>query len=193
MSLILDALRKMELERKAKRQGSQAIRSEVLNYHGTSSAPGKSGASLITAALLLVSVSVAGFLYFAKVESPGRESVKGADPVRPIQLPTPPLSQPLEPPVQKSIQHEVNSSRKGRKQPLTVPVVTQKTVAEGITVSGIAWQDEKSLRRAVINGLLVSEGAEILGAKVVEIKESRVRFSRGGESFEIVHSAGAGR
>ena len=34
MSLILDALRKMELERKAKRHGSPEIRAEVLNYRG---------------------------------------------------------------------------------------------------------------------------------------------------------------
>jgi len=70
---------------------------------------------------------------------------------------------------------------------------SQKSGEEGITVSGIAWQDERYLRRAVINGALVGEGAEIQGAKVVEIRENRVRFNRGGEIFEVVHSSGSGR
>jgi general secretion pathway protein B len=59
----------------------------------------------------------------------------------------------------------------------------------GITISGIAYQDDRSMRRAVINGALVGEGAEVAGAKVVEIRENRVRFSRAGENFEILQSS----
>jgi general secretion pathway protein B len=61
-----------------------------------------------------------------------------------------------------------------------------------LVVSGIAWQEERGLRRAVVNGSLVGEGAEILGARVVEIRENRVRFSRGGSSFDVGYK-GAGR
>jgi len=57
-----------------------------------------------------------------------------------------------------------------------------------INVSGIAWQDERTLRRAVVNGVLVGEGAQVAGAKVVEIRENRVRFSRAGQSFDVPYT-----
>ncbi|HJV34950.1 hypothetical protein [Geomonas sp.] len=57
--------------------------------------------------------------------------------------------------------------------------------APDITISGIAWQDERSLRRAVLNGSLVGEGATVSGARVVEIQETRVRLSRNGRLFDL--------
>jgi general secretion pathway protein B len=65
--------------------------------------------------------------------------------------------------------------------------------APDIAVSGIAWQDERNLRRAVLNGTLVGEGAQVAGARVVEIRENRVRLSRGGQVFEIPLTSGFGR
>ena len=59
-----------------------------------------------------------------------------------------------------------------------------------ITVSGIAFQDERNLRRAVLNGSLVGEGAEVAGARVVEIRENKVRMSRGGQLFDVHFSSG---
>jgi general secretion pathway protein B len=67
--------------------------------------------------------------------------------------------------------------------------VPQKNGDNGITLSGIAWQDERHLRRAVINGFLMEEGAEVQGAKIVEIMENRVKFRKGGDLFEVVHNA----
>lgn len=64
-----------------------------------------------------------------------------------------------------------------------------QTIPE-ISISGIAWQDERSLRRAVLNGQLVGEGAEVAGARVVEIRETKVRLSRGGQLFDVVFSSG---
>jgi general secretion pathway protein B len=73
-------------------------------------------------------------------------------------------------------------------QPVTVRGESGVGTAGGdLLVSGIAWQEERKLRRAVVNGSLVGEGAEILGARVVEIRENRVRFSRGGKIFEVVY------
>lgn len=60
-----------------------------------------------------------------------------------------------------------------------------------ITISGIAYQDERGLRRAVLNGSLVGEGAEVAGARVVEIRENKVRLSKGGRIFEVVFSGGS--
>jgi general secretion pathway protein B len=54
-----------------------------------------------------------------------------------------------------------------------------------IQVTGIAWQDERSLRRAVVNGLLLKEGAVISGAQLKEILPDRVRFERSGSLFEV--------
>ena len=79
-------------------------------------------------------------------------------------------------------------------QPDAVPLraAREEVVSGGqdITISGIAYQDERRLRRAVLNGALVGEGAEIGGARVVEIKETKVRLSRGGQVFEVPFSSG---
>lgn len=53
-----------------------------------------------------------------------------------------------------------------------------------IKVSGIAWQDERSARRAVINGFLLREGSTVSGARITEILRDRVRFSAGDKVFE---------
>lgn len=53
-----------------------------------------------------------------------------------------------------------------------------------IKISGIAWQDERSARRAVINGFLVHEGSAVAGYKVVDILQDRVRLSQSGRILE---------
>jgi general secretion pathway protein B len=77
----------------------------------------------------------------------------------------------------------------------TAPVIPQPVVRKqpvqnipapaDIKLSGIAWQDERSGRRAVINGFLLKEGAVVSGAKIVDIQADRVRFSSPGGPFEI--------
>ena len=72
----------------------------------------------------------------------------------------------------------------------TTPATPAAEGAEpGLAISGIAWQEERELRRAVVNGALVAEGAEVAGARVVEIRERSVRFSRGGRTFDIGYSS----
>jgi len=198
MSLILDALRKMELERKAKRQGAQEIRAEVLNYRGTNTAAKKSRIAPITAALVLIFAAAAGFYYFTRPEAPKEEQAKASAPLQQEQpdVIRPPASlqpPPAEMPAQNSIPAKIKSTPAPTQPAAKTAAISKNNGAEGITVSGIAWQDERYLRRAVINGSLVGEGAEILGAKVIEIRENRVRFSRSGDIFEVVHSSGAGR
>lgn len=197
MSLILDALRKMEQERKAKRQGLQEIRAEVLNYRGTTAAPEKSRIVPIMAISLLICAAAACFFYYNGSAAPKNDAVKAVEP-RNEELPSAILPQtvqksPQVPPFEKSIPAEAISVPKIPKPSANAATVTKLNSDEGITVSGIAWADERYLRRAVINGSLVGEGAEIQGAKVIEIREDRVRFSRGGEIFEVVHSSGSVR
>ena len=197
MSLILDALRKIELERKARRQSSQEMRTEVLNYRGITPPKEKPRIIPITAAFLLAFLAGASFFYFKKTDPPKIDSPPQREtliqettritPPQPLQAP------PSEPPAQNNLPREANRTTKPVSQSTEAVTVKQKNGDGELTVSGIAWQDERSLRRAVINGFLVGEGAEIQGAKVVEIKESRVRFNRGGEVFEVVHTSGAGK
>jgi len=192
MSLILDALRKMELERKAKRQSSHELRNEVLNYHGTAPASGRPRIFRVAAALLLASAAVAGVFYFARPEPQKNEPVKVAEPLKQEQPPViqaqPVRSSPAQPLPEKSLPPDSRAVKETQELTARTLKSSQKSGEEGITISGIAWQDERHLRRAVINGTLVGEGAEILGAKVIEIGENRVRFNRGGEVFEVVHS-----
>lgn len=54
-----------------------------------------------------------------------------------------------------------------------------------IKLSGIAYQDERRARRAVVNGFLIQEGAVVSGAVVTDIFQDRVRFSLAGSSFEL--------
>jgi general secretion pathway protein B len=58
-----------------------------------------------------------------------------------------------------------------------------------LVISGIAWQDERRLRRAVVNGELVSEGSEIAGSRVIDIRENRIRFSRNGRLFDVPYAS----
>lgn len=67
----------------------------------------------------------------------------------------------------------------------TGSVVVRDNHAE-FKVNGIAWQKESSSRLAVVNGVAVTQGATVDGAKVVEILPDRVRLSRGGRTFEVV-------
>jgi len=54
-----------------------------------------------------------------------------------------------------------------------------------LKINGIAFQDGAD-SVAVINGITVSNGSVIEGARVEEIQKDRVRFSRGGEKFDII-------
>jgi len=63
------------------------------------------------------------------------------------------------------------------------------TTAPALVVSGIAWQEDRPGRRAVVNGLLVAEGAMVAGARVTEIRAEKVIFSSGGHTLEIPNSS----
>lgn len=54
-----------------------------------------------------------------------------------------------------------------------------------IKLSGIAYQDDRRARRAVVNGYLLQEGSQVSGAVITDILQDRVRFSQGGRSFEL--------
>jgi general secretion pathway protein B len=65
--------------------------------------------------------------------------------------------------------------------PFAPPVIPANPV---LKVHGIAFQDGAD-SVAVVNGITVSKGSVIEGARVEEIQKDRVRFSRGAEKFEV--------
>lgn len=70
-------------------------------------------------------------------------------------------------------------------QPQATAALKSGQAPADIKVSGIAWQDERSARRAVVNGFLLREGAVVSGAKITEILQDRVKFSLSGTTFEV--------
>lgn len=227
MSLILDALRKMEQERRERRGAAQNLRPEVLRYRtaspGRQKEPGKFPLALVGGVLLLCAGVGAGF--FLKGEGKSAQSVASPAPAAPVPVPAaapavpapapaqeaPPLvpaappapavAAPAPPaakdapvavaapaPKAKLKSARVEPAPQARPQQEVAPVA--QGAAPDITISGIAYQDERRMRRAVLNGTLVGEGAEVAGARVVEIKETKVKLSRGGQVFEVPFSSG---
>ncbi|MHC1697020.1 MAG: general secretion pathway protein GspB [Geobacteraceae bacterium] len=82
-----------------------------------------------------------------------------------------------------TVERPENSDFKARS--VESPLEDSGSKESGITVSGIAWQDAPVARRAVINGELLQEGAQVGGATVQEILPTKVRFSSGGRRFSV--------
>ena len=75
-----------------------------------------------------------------------------------------------------------------KSRPIIAPAATVSAMRNmpHLTVNGIAYQEGGSDNLAVINGITVSNGAVIEGVKVEDIQKDRVKFSHGGEKFEII-------
>ena len=211
MSYILDALKKIELEKNKKRQDGRVSISGDL-FHERNKPAAKAGIWKIALLLAAVSLIACAATWYVLRTSGG----KGAPAIRPAASPPPPAAlnpaaaAPVVPaPVQsqptpvtaspsgiKSVEEtaeddsDVRRAGRSKKQitALTpLPKQPAQTVAApaDIKLSGIAWQDERAGRRAVINGFLLKEGAVVSGAKITDIQADRVRFSSPAGSFEI--------
>jgi len=256
MSLILDALRKMEQERKSRKGAATGIRAEVLRYRAAVQKPQVKAYLVAGVAVGLVFAAVgAGVLLKKGPEvqstrvSQGVQGAQGSEgaqqdqapapvaapvpvapvvsvpvapvPVAPVAVSAPPETRspaaaaqtaalrpegpvaapaPAAPRASKAARKaggaeagagRVEVAARPKAQPLPREAAPEPhAVLPDITISGIAYQDERSLRRAVLNGALVGEGAEVAGARVVEIKENKVRMSRGGQLFDVIFSSG---
>ena len=248
MSLILDALRKMEQERKSRKGAATGIRAEVLRYRAAVQKPQAKAYLVAGVAVGLVFAAVgAGVLLKKGPEvqstrvSQGVQGAQGSEgaqqdqapapvaapvpaatvPVAPVAVSAPPETRspaaaaqtaalrpegpvaapaPAAPRASKAARKaggaeagagRVEAAARPKVQPLLREAAPEPlAVLPDITISGIAYQDERSLRRAVLNGALVGEGAEVAGARVVEIKENKVRMSRGGQLFDVIFSSG---
>lgn len=100
-------------------------------------------------------------------ESSKTDKKAAAKPDKTVQTPVVAVTKPAPPP-----------------PPPPAPVIPDIAgTPEGITISGIAWQANPKLRRAVVNDLLVGEGAIVADVKVVEIKPTAIRLEKHGTVY----------
>lgn len=197
MSLILDALKKLEQEKVARRGKGVDIGPAILR--GRTRRPASRWKLLVTlTAGVLVLAGVAIVLLSGKSERPAPK----APTPEIVATPTasmPPAPQEVAPlPIVGVLPPEPASRQKGaetvaRPEPSAAPPLAVGKAPAAISptdlkVSGIAWQDERGARRAVVNGLLVGEGATVAGVRITEILPDRIRVSLGGKSVEIPFS-----
>lgn len=218
MSFILDALKKLEQEKAARKGGAINISDEIVRDKRQVIRKARRtvpvSVVLVALGLLLLGASGAylwhkhGVADQAKVVAPSSErplsvaakmpaasqGTNFTEPAVPQVLPaatvvTDPAPLPLE--TKRQTRSDRLEGQRPSKQDFparaTQPAVEASGTGEStrLTVSGIAWQDAPSARRAVINGDLVREGAQVGGATVEEILPTRVRFSSGGRQFTV--------
>jgi len=110
-----------------------------------------------------------------KIQSPAESRAESKDPAS---------VQGGEKPSQKVIREEASVAPGNTKKTAENPP-KEATPPPSLKLSGILWHEEPSERRAMINGMILSEGSVIEGVKVVEIHPTRVRLSHDGRPFEI--------
>jgi general secretion pathway protein B len=218
MSFILDALKKLEQEKAARRGGNVNISDEIVRGPQRVSRTSKrtvpvSAVTIGVGFVLLILVVAVIILWrdrgvVRETESltpdtyvqprepmvaerasvPAAPRVQEAPPIRAAALPAPRTEPPPPPPQPRALRSETPAA------PSPPAPVSERggdsyqgggSAGGNLTVSGIAWQDERSARRAVVNGVLLSEGKTVGGAKIVEIQPGRVRFSSNGRTFEV--------
>ncbi len=85
-------------------------------------------------------------------------------------------------------QNTVSTKHEEQDVNLNQPVPAVKAIVKAaplLRVNGIAYQDGTNDHVAIVNGIPVSGGSIIEGAKVEVIQKNRVRFSYNGELFDV--------
>ena len=207
MSLILDALKKLDREKAAKSGGNGDITAEILKAGDTP----RRGGILPLLFTLAITASVAVVITYM--------AVSGSHPRTGDTLTTAPAAPAPNPTVPKGIAERGSISTEASQAPhsaVTGAVRPDKAkkahevTAKGhpsvgavtptkrtarpeqgsvnppvLKVSGIIWQDVPSERKAVINGTVTREGDSVEGVKVLEIYPTYVVVSSKGKSFKV--------
>ena len=218
MSFILDALKKLEEEKAARRGGGIKISEEILREERRNPVNRRRTKTVFTVSALVAVLAVAGVVAAMllwkwdggeRVAGDGRQ---GRDALRPASrshrlpkaietakapnVPADPSALRDRPPISPhgagtpGIPVTPNKPVKAVPEPSSPSSTSSSQVGAppsgiNLTVSGIAWQEARAARRAVINGDLVPEGASVDGATVQEIYQNRVRFESGGRLFDV--------
>lgn len=212
MSTILRALKKLEHDKAARKPDPADMDLEFLE--NTPPAPRRSPLKgIVLVGLLVACGSAATYLFMSRTEKVPPPAAQVAPPARqvvfkpatsvlppptpqanrssasaPSALPALPLQaeQKPAPPATK-----VQADTPPKQAPVAKPYApkapkpqVQTTPLPSLTVNGIALSDGEK-RKAIVNGMSVSVGSVIGGARVEEIQGNRVRFSYGGKTFEV--------
>jgi general secretion pathway protein B len=215
MSSILEALKKLEDEKAARRSGSGSLAGKVAK---TGRKPRPTPPWFIPGALLAVAAISVLVTYSvmsrtpspatgpapAQMQQEAAQPPAGQLPVTPLPAIATPVTDGLgtrrpAPPLEKkksgssAMRKEAAAQPKGLEKaasPLTADSGKGTPAHSGETlpklnVVGIAWQKDTALRLAIVNGVPVREGGVVDGATVREILPDRVRFSVKGKDFDL--------
>lgn len=214
MSYILDALRKVEHEKikKSAPGGMTSIAGDL--FHEPAQLPARAGMWWKIIALLLVAslVTFVGTWFLLRgiktekapilsLAAPKSSAPAVAPPV-PTALAPAPILAPVVPAPSATVavtpeddDEDVRPARRVQRSPVQAvppvapihmrPVPQSVPAPSDIKLSGIAWQEQPSARRAVVNGFLLKEGAVVAGARVSDIMQDRVLFSGPSGRFEL--------
>jgi general secretion pathway protein B len=220
MSSILEALKKLEDEKAAKKSGAGEIAGKVVKPKRREKPRPKWFYPAVMA--MVAALSVLATYLFMGGSSQHKEVVKNS-PVQGNQIPPIPAAEPVTPrspaivPQERSIpprkpvtQNDPKPLPATPKPAASIPKPVQQqlpTTQESsgpeaktdskprfpqLKITGIGWQKDSANRLAIVNGRPVSEGSTIDGAKVVEIFPDRVRFSFGNQTIDITVGKSAG-
>lgn len=211
MSHILDALQKVQDEKTAKLKQS-TITAGILLEPSAHRQNGKRLYLLVGTTIAVISIAAVGIWLSLKPSKPdSRRTLQNVAimqpppppppallPPVPVAAPLPAMKTPPMPPPMQAIQQQPtleeeagkrsSARQKQKKAAETREIETRPALSsapEGVKLTGIAWQDNRNLRRAVVNDILVGEGAVVADAKVLEIKPNVVRFEKNGSLFEV--------
>ena len=202
MSLILDALKKLEQERAARRQNASDIAFDIIQPEQVKP---RREILIIAGAVAFTILAAAAAAYTLVTVLDKSTPVSAVAPLANQQVnavpsstsaPPAPLELPASPKAENAPQKQVSQpDRKTEKKP-PVPKVTQpeKSAAvadkgppasQSLIISVIVWFDEPSERKAVVNGISVREGDMIEGAKVERIYPTRISFVKNRKPFDV--------
>jgi general secretion pathway protein B len=212
MSSILKALKKLEEEKAAARHDPVRIDAEILRTPPLQRISPMGIA--LAAALLFVCGGTVTYVYMSRVRParplPPQETVPQSatreieTQHRPVRRGTVAEWRPVASPTEgrRKSGHSSGALSRGQRAPSLPPAgesgweraPTEKSVQVGhatttspaptFRVDGIAFQDGAD-GVAVVNGVPVSRGSSVEGARVDEVQRDRVLFSRGGKKIEV--------
>ena len=192
MSLILDALKKMEQDKSRRQTKSMELGPAILHERTPAPASRWRTPTLLACAVVTTAISMYLFMTSGSGNSPN-PTVEPAPIAQAVPAP-PPVEPALPPTVGRTEPAPVPASQTPAPiaappvMPATPPSVTA-TAPSDLVVNGIAWQEERSGRRAVVNGILVAEGSIVAGFRVRQIHPDKVIFNAGNHNLEILHSS----
>ena len=215
MSLILDALKKLDREKTAKNGGRMDLTTEILKAGDSP----RNHSVLPLVLTLAITASVAAVVTYLTIggSGPRMGDSRSTVPAAPVQTqrvtaaPLPPAAaavtdKPSIPPdvspaapVAVSEAMQVGKTKNGGKpatkaratagvettRKATAPPDEGPVIMPALKVSGIIWEEVPSERKAVINGTVAREGDSVAGVKVLEIYPTHVVVSSKGKSFKV--------